>query len=216
MGTAAWGVGVAQKYADIGLVGITAGYRLSDGESVTPVDAIDDARAAVRWVREHADELNIDPNRIVVRGSSAGGHLATIIAELPGDTVQNRTSCIPNALVLISPAVDLMNDGWFAKLIGPDNNPVDYSPVNQVRSGMPPTLVLQGKTDTVTPAAGAEKFCDEMHKAGNRCDLVLYDHVGHLFTPEGESDQDMPNPDPKVAAEAWQKSIQFLTSLGYL
>ncbi len=216
MGTAEWGLGVAQKYAEMGLVGITAGYRLSDQVAVTPIDAIDDARSAVRWVREHSGELKIDPDRIVVRGSSAGGHLASMIAELPEDSVGSETSCVPNALVLISPAVNLTRDGWFVKLLGPDNNASDYSPVDQVRSGMPPTLILQGKTDTVTPAAGAEKFCNEMHKAGNRCDLVLYDHVGHLFTPEGESDQDMPNPDPKVAADAWQKAEQFLKSLGYL
>ena len=216
MGSADWGVGVAQKYADLGLVGITAGYRLSDQKTVTPVDAVEDARSAIRWVREHADELKIDPDRIVARGSSAGGHLATIIAELPGDTTNGQTSCVPNALVLISPAVDLVNDSWFAKLIGSDKRPTDYSPINQVRTGMPPTLILQGKTDTVTPAEGAKKFTTLMQVLGNRCELVLYDHVGHLFTPEEESDQDMPNPDPKVAAEAWRESVQFLKSLGYL
>jgi acetyl esterase/lipase len=81
---------------------------------------------------------------------------------------------------------------------------------------MPPTLILEGKTDTVTPLKGVRKFHDLMVAQKNRCDLVVFDGVGHLFTPSNEPDDRMPNPDPQVTAEAWREVDKFLISLGLL
>jgi acetyl esterase/lipase len=60
------------------MVGLAVGYRL-DTPAALP-GQLEDAQAAVEWTREHADEYAIDPERIGVMGSSAGGHLAALLA----------------------------------------------------------------------------------------------------------------------------------------
>ena len=77
-------------------------------------------------------------------------------------------------------------------------------------------MILHGRADTVTPLKGVQKFHDRMTLFQNRCELQVYDGVGHLFTPEGEPDDGYPNPEPNVQADAWLKIEEFLGSLGFL
>ncbi|MFH0883542.1 MAG: alpha/beta hydrolase [bacterium] len=216
MGSVEWAFGAARRFAEMGMVGIAVSYRLSDQRTITPVDAMADARMAIRWVRKNAEQLGISPNRIAAYGWSAGAHLAASAAIFPDLPPQQKTSCVPNALLLKSPGVDVIGDHWFMKLLGDSLNPGEYSPVEHVHSELPPTLILQGRTDTVTPLSGAQRFCDEMIEAGNRCDLVIYEGVGHLFTPAGEPDNGSPNSDPEVEKDSWRKMDGFLRSLGYI
>jgi|SRR5450755_4364074 acetyl esterase len=74
MGEPSWGFGLAQHFAEHGMVAIAAQYRLSDQKTTTPLDAMADARAAIRWIRTNATSLGVDPNRIAAYGWSAGGH----------------------------------------------------------------------------------------------------------------------------------------------
>ena len=55
-----------------------------------------------------------------------------------------------------------------------------------------------------------------MKEVGNDCELVIYENVGHLFTPSSEPDNGWPNPDPDIQAKASNKADDFLRSLGYL
>ncbi|NHN21625.1 alpha/beta hydrolase, partial [Bacillus amyloliquefaciens] len=80
------------------------------------------------------------------------------------------------------------------------------SPVAHIRKGMPPTLILQGDVDTVTPLAGARLFCERMRADGNRCELHVYEGYGHVFTPAGIRDDGMPEPDPKISADASRRA----------
>jgi acetyl esterase/lipase len=68
----------------------------------------------------------------------------------------------------------------------------------------------------VTTLKGVQRFCDRMKAAGNRCELHIYDDVGHLFTPASERDDGTPNPDPDVQAEAYLEADRFLASLGFI
>jgi acetyl esterase/lipase len=92
-GSAEWTFGQARYFAKLGMVGISVEYRLANGASVSPFDAVEDARAAVRWVRSKADLLNLDPKRVAAYGESAGGLLAaaTAITEEP----PRKKSCKP-------------------------------------------------------------------------------------------------------------------------
>ncbi|UCC85026.1 MAG: alpha/beta hydrolase [Gemmatimonadota bacterium] len=216
IGSAEWAFGRATHFAELGMVAIAAQYRLSDQKSITPLEAMADARAVIRWVRSNADRLGIASDRIAAYGWSAGAHLAACAAifedSLPNVTVSNA----PNALVFVSPAVSLEGDSWPQRLLGERASVDEISPDMHVREGLPPTIILQGRTDTVTPLAGVQRFCDRMREAGNRCDLHVYDGVGHLFTPSTEPDDGLPNPDPEVQAEAYQRADEFLRSLGFL
>lgn len=208
-GDVTWAHPRARYYAERGMVGIAAQYRLADQAEVSPLEAVADARAQIAWVRANAARLNIDPNRIVAFGWSAGGHLAVAAAQ-SGDPATR-----PDALVLWSPAVDLESDGWFARLLGARGNVADHSPLREVRAGMPPTLILQGDVDTVTPVGGAQAFCAAMQAARNVCELEIYRGYGHLFTPAGQDDSEEPNTDRAIAKAAEQRADRFLQRRGF-
>lgn len=215
-GEPAWSFGRAQHFAGLGMIAVAAQYRLSNQSTVTPLEAMADARAVIRWMRANADSLGLNSNLIAAYGSSAGGHLA-VSAAIFGDSSSHATiSAVPNALVLISPAVDLENDNWPQKLLGSRAHVSTISPAAHVRKGMPPTLILQGDVDTVTPLKGARLFRDRMRAAGNSCELQVYPGVGHIFTPAGIRDDGWPQPDPKVLSEAMKKADQFLATLGFI
>ena len=215
IGSAEWGFSLAEHFADLGLVGISAQYRLSDKRSVTPLEAIEDSQAVIRWVRSNADTFGIDPSRIAAYGWSAGAHLATCAA-IFGDKTSGEVSGAPNLLLLKSPAVAVGTSEWIQDLLGDRAKAKEISPDLLVREGLPPTLIVQGRTDTVTPTPGVERFCDRMREAGNSCELHIYEGVGHLFTPSTEPDYDWPNPDPKVRAEAAREVDLFLVRLEYI
>ena len=90
------------------------------------------------------------------------------------------------------------------------------SPGELVESGLPPTLLLQGRTDTVTPLVGTQRFHQRMLPAGNSSELIVYDTVGHLFTPSREPDDGWPHPDSEVRAASYRAAETFLRSLGFV
>lgn len=223
MGSAEWGFGRARHFAGLGLVAIAVQYRLSGSEhpGVTPIEAMADARDAICWARSKRADLGIDPERIAAYGWSAGAHLAAMAAISPredasGEDRPKEPACAPDALILVSPAVSLHHDAWLKRILGDRASVADISPDVHVRDGMPPTLLLQGRSDTVTPLEGTRRFHEAMLAAGNRSELIVYDGVGHLFTPSSEPDDGWPNPDPAVRAAAYDAADAFLRSLGYI
>ncbi|MFQ5583551.1 MAG: prolyl oligopeptidase family serine peptidase, partial [Calditrichia bacterium] len=150
-------------------------------------------------------------------GWSAGAHLAASAAIFTGKTDSNKeVSCIPNALILVSPALSLSNDGWVKRILL-DRVPVkSISPAEHVRKNMPPTIILIGREDTVTPLEGTQRFCLAMEEKGNKVELHIFDNVGHLFTPAGEPDDRWPNPDKEVQARAYKKADEFLEMHGFI
>lgn len=217
MGEPQWAFPRAKHFAERGMVAVAAQYRLSDQKEITPLEAMADARAVIRWMRKHADSLGIDPGHIAAYGWSAVAHLAASTAIFdesdPGDSI---ISAAPNALVLVSPAVSLAADGWVQRLLGQRGNARDISPDEYVRRGLPRTLILEGSDDTVTPLSGVKRFCERLRAAGNNCELHVYQGFGHLFTPRGIPDDGMPKPDPAISADAAARADRFLKALGFL
>lgn len=213
-GGASWSFGRAKHFAELGFVSIAVQYRLSDQKNITPIDAMEDARDIIKWIRLNKDLLKIDPNKLVGYGWSAGAHLVTS-ASIFSDS-NSSVSSSPNALILVSPAVSLEKDGWFRELLLDRVKVSEVSPEENIKNGLPPTLILQGRDDTVTPLAGVENFASKMKSKGNICELIVFDNVGHLFTPSSEPDDGFPNPDKKVQSMAYEKADEFLKSLGYI
>lgn len=215
-GEAGWMDSIAEQYAGLGMVAVSVDYRLSRND-VTPFDAVADARSAIRWVRQEAKRLGINPDKVVALGTSAGAHLAasTAIFDEPWGSA---VSSVPNALVLRSPAVSVATSNWFRKLTGGVAQAAALSPDLHVRTGLPPMLLLQGEEDNVTPAAGAQRFCQRMQALGNTCKLKLYPEVGHLFTRNLAS-QEVPDYDAidrSVSKDASDASIAFLREHGFI
>lgn len=205
----------ARHFAARGMVAITADYRVATRHQVKPVSCVADAKSCVRWVRQNAERLGIDPARIVGSGGSAGGHLAAATATLPGLDEKGEDmgiSSAPNALVLFNPALVLapiegMNAKGFEEKMSAERfgcEPKEISPIHHVRAGLPPTLILHGRADSTVVFASAEAFANAMKKAGNRCELVGYEGQPHgFFNGAGY--------EPTLA-----EADKFLVSLGYL
>jgi len=236
-GSAEWTFRYARHFASKGLVAVSVDYRLSDQKTITPLEAMADARTAMRWVRGHASRLGIDSHRIAAFGQSAGGHLAVCTAifndpkeyksewmdcggrRVPSNWLfddpidKTSVSCSPNALVLFYPVVATGYDDWTETMLMGKADSHAISPYNHIRQGLPPTVILQGKLDHQIPFERAARFSDRMRAAGNRCELYLFEDVGHLFIPRGIKDVAGNDPDPKVEATALDKADQFLASL---
>jgi len=200
-----WGYGNCRRLAAKGIVGISFEYRLRWRHGTTPIESVADAKSAVRWTRLHAAELGIDPDRIVVAGFSAGGHLAASTGIIqgydePGE--DTSVSSVPNAMVLSSAAVDVADPGWFSECLAGRGDARALSPAQHVRSGLPPAIVFQGIKDQLADFSKVEAFCNNMRAAGNRCELFTF-KGGHFREPA-----DWP------VEEA--RTDEFLQSLGFL
>lgn len=173
----------ADHYARLGLVGVSVEYRLvTQAKTTSPVDCAKDGRSAVRYLKTHAEELGIDPEKIVVAGGSAGGHVAAGTALFDGidDSQDDRdVSPSPAALVLYYPVIDTSSSGYGNVKCG--DRWREISPLHRVRNGAPPTIVFHGTGDTVTPFVGAKAFDNAMEVSGNECELVVHDGGVHGY-----------------------------------
>ncbi|MDP2326046.1 MAG: alpha/beta hydrolase [Gammaproteobacteria bacterium] len=118
VGEPEWAFPRSRHFTEGGMVAVAAQYRLADQDSVTPIEAMADARAVIRWKRTHADSLDIDPERIAAYGWSAGGHLAACAATFETGASVGAVSSVPNALVLQSPAVSVASDRQSLRVAG--------------------------------------------------------------------------------------------------
>jgi acetyl esterase len=215
-GSAEWVFEAARRFASLGMVAVAVDYRLSAGK-ITPIEALDDARASFRWIRRHAAEFAIDPKRVAGYGVSAGGHLVAAAAtlNLPGDGIDDASSK-PNLLLLWSPALDLAADKYFVKLLQGRAKASDYSPTEHVDASTPPTCIVNGDKDYVTPLPRAELFRDRVVKGGGVCELHVYRGVGHLLTRNLAEQENTFDPDPKFRADGIAQHVRFLRERGFI
>lgn len=172
----------SEYFASRGVLAIAAEYRIKKKHGTTPFDAVEDAKSAIRWVREHAKELNINPKKIISAGGSAGGHIAICTALIDGHENVNenlKISSVPNAIVAYNPVLDTTKKGYGAeKVIGRET---EISPCHQVKKDMPPVLVFHGTKDKTVPFENAERFQNLMKLANNSCELISFEGEGHGF-----------------------------------
>ena len=167
----------AEPLAELGFVAMSMEYRVRSRNDSTIPESMADAFAAFRWAEENAEELGIDPARIVVSGGSAGGHLAATVG-----TIAEHAGNGPSAMVLYNPATDLreiVNAGRLSDLIEGDADAV--SPSAHIKPGGPRTLIFHGEDDTTVPISQSEAFCEAMIAAGNQCELSRFAGEGHGF-----------------------------------
>jgi acetyl esterase/lipase len=199
----------ASAMAGFGHVGLTVQYRLT-GQSPWPAQ-IHDVKAAIRWTRAHAEELDIDPERIVLWGSSAGAHLALLAAGTPDDPEFDGgagsagVSSAVAAVVAVhaptsffvgppdrrhsTPASALMGDG------ATEAAARAASPLSHVSERFPPTLLLHGTQDRVVHHSASQRMLDALRAVRAPADLHLFHGHGHGFAA-------VPSMRAVIAAEA--------------
>ena len=198
-----------EHLASRGIVAMSAEYRIKSKHGTTPAECVKDGKSAIRWMRKNAAELGIDPDRIIAGGGSAGGHVAAAVATTEGfeeDGEDLSVSCRPQALVLFNPVYDNGPEGFGYSTVK------DYwkqiSPMHNISSNTPPTIVMFGTQDKHVSAGVAQEYKRLMEEKGRRCDLHLYEGQAHGFFNLGKS------------REYYDKTVadmdSFLESLGYL
>jgi acetyl esterase/lipase len=200
----------ARYYASRGMVAALVEYRFADpGTLEAPVDSIQDAKSAVRWIRGHADELEIDPNRIATAGASAGGHLAAFTGMVEGlDDPQDDLgiSAKANAVILFSAVVNNGPDQFGYDRVGAQYP--QFSPAHNVSVDDPPTIAFVGTDDPIVPEEIYYDLRDQMAAAGVRLDLHVYEGQGHTLSSTAWN-----NP---YFYEVLTETDRFLASLGWL
>jgi len=198
----------SEYFATRGMVGVRVEYRvIPKGDNGPPVVCCNDAKSAMRWVRSHAAELGIDPERIAASGGSAGGHLAAFTSmvegvEDPADDI--KISPRGNALVLFNPVFDNgPENGWGHARVG--NRYKEFSPAHNIKSDTPPAIVFLGGNDNLIPVSVLDRFKSNMSKANARCETHVYAEQPHGFF----------NKDPYKTATLIEAD-KFLASLGWL
>jgi acetyl esterase len=173
----------AKWAATLGMVGIAPDYRTKGRFGTSPLESVADGRAALRWVEDNAGLLGIDPRKIVVGGSSAGGHVAlwTAIAHTPPGSATNEAPQIkPIAIILVSPVSDTStNTGYTPKRFG--ENAEALSPVHQLDAPMPPVLVFHGDADKTVTNQQTIALRDRLVATSNVCEFVSVPGGGHGF-----------------------------------
>lgn len=204
-----------------GMVAMVADYRVKSRNNVLANKCVSDAKSAIRWVREHASELGVDPDKIAAGGGSAGGHLAAATATIPDfDEKEEDTSISskPNALVLFNPALVLAplesnNEETNKRMLALEKRfgvkPERMSPYHNLTDKIPPTIIFHGTSDTTVPFESVKLYTEKMHKLGNACTLVAYKDEPHGFFNYGKKANS-----PFI--DTVNKMDRFLVSLGYI
>lgn len=172
----------AKYFSGRGIICILADYRVESRQKTSPFESLKDAKSAIRFIRENAATFQIDTAKIIASGGSAGGHLAAATAMVSAFNEAGEdlsVSCVPNALVLFNPVIDNGPAGYGYDRIGDAYK--DFSPLHNIRSGAPPTILFLGTNDKLIPVATARYFQEAMHRVGSRCELFLYDGQPHGF-----------------------------------
>jgi acetyl esterase len=173
--------GYSKYMSSRGLIAISAQYRTHKSHKAIPKQCVEDGKEAIRYIRKHAMELGIDPDKIIAGGGSAGGHVAAACAMCPEIDSQSKSpiSCTPNALVLLNPVYDNGPDGYGHRRV--TEYWKDISPLHNIRKGLPPTIVFFGSKDKHVPVATINTFHKKMTELGNECSTYIYTEQAHGF-----------------------------------
>ena len=187
----------AIDYAARGYVGLSINYRLT-GEAPFPA-SVEDVRCAIRWLRAHAKDYNVDPERIGGYGNSAGAHLVTHLAlagpdpMLDGDAPWKEQSSLLQAACASATPADFTEavGANAARLQSPGSffhGPVDTltdrlrmaSPITFARADAPPILLIHGDKDTTVRPEQSHKLYAALKAAGAKdVALMIIHDVGH-------------------------------------
>lgn len=195
--TPGWG----ESWANEGYAAVSINYRLTD-EATFPAQ-IHDCKGAIRWLRAHADDYDLDPKRIGVWGSSAGGHLAALLgttggvaslegdlgcADQPSDVQAVCAWMAPTHLYSMAAACEHQDywapDSVLSALLGGqlsehEDQARAASPATWVSGDEPPFLIAHGDADTVVPYQQALVLHDRLLHVGVDTALYTFQGAGH-------------------------------------
>ncbi|AZA53392.1 alpha/beta hydrolase [Chryseobacterium sp. G0201] len=185
------GYQIAKWFNTQGISAFVLNYRLPTSPDLKQkeIAPLQDVQAAIKYLRKNAEQYGISPEQIGVIGTSAGGHLAATVSNIPTDYTELKGdwgsfSTIPNFAILVSPVIDL---GEFAH-IGSRNSLLgenassekikEYSMQNRVTEKTPPTILFHAQNDKTVPVMNSILYYQEMTKNKVKGAMFIF--------PEGE------------------------------
>jgi acetyl esterase/lipase len=188
-----------------GYAAASINYRYSQ-QAIFPAQ-IQDCKAAVRWLRAHAKENNLDPDRFGVWGASAGGHLVALLGTT-GDVKKFDVGENLNVSSRVQAVVDFFGPTDFTQMskYSLPNSPFDHdatnapealliggavqenkdkaaaaNPITYITKNDPPFLIMHGNKDNLVPYQQSELLRDALQKAGVPVTLKIVEGAGHGF-----------------------------------
>jgi acetyl esterase/lipase len=209
LGDRSYELAMARFLGTMGYTAATASYRLCN-ERVQHPAPVQDALAAVKFLRANAGRYGIDSKRIAIGGESAGGHLALLVGLTrdPGiyhdDSYLGVSSDVCAVIDIYGPTLlgpRYQGSTWIVKrfldsYLGgpPEKFPERYaeaSPLTHVRGDAPPVLIVHGDLDNVVDLKQAEMLEKSLRACGGRCALVRVAGAGHGWGIEFTSNNSM-------------------------
>jgi acetyl esterase/lipase len=186
----------AASLATRGYVVASVGYRLS--QHATFPAQIEDCKAAIRWLRAHAQKYHIDPERVGVWGASAGGHLVALLGTSGGVKELEGSLGHPDQSSRVQAVVDWFGPADLLKMTAMRKDPKSAvglllggsveenpdkarkaSPVTYVTPDDPPFLIMHGDADKLVPLEQSEVLADALKKAGVEVTFIVHKGAGH-------------------------------------
>lgn len=171
--------GMAEWLSDNGITTIIVKYRLPNGHQEVPLE---DAKAAVNYLRDNAERLGVDPNKVGVSGNSAGGHLAAWCSNVL--TGEDK----PNFTILIYPVISgtmwsgRPQQGTIEALLGKWRTDVDVANIScdlLVTEQTPPALLLHSDDDILATTANSTLYYKALKHHGVKASMHIYPSGGH-------------------------------------
>jgi acetyl esterase/lipase len=193
--------GLIKQLAARGYVAVTVSYRFAPKYQFPA--QVYDVKAAVRWLRAHAAEYHIDPNRIGVTGGSAGGHLAQFLGVTSDVKEFEGDGGNPNQSSRVTCVVNYFGPSDFTKSYGKSVDAAEVlplflggnleqarqrhiasSPLNWVTPNAAPTLCVHGTKDPYVAYEQATWIVDRLKACGVEAELLTMEGAGHGFSGE--------------------------------
>lgn len=183
-----------------GIAVVAIRYRLS-GEAIWPAQ-IEDCKAAIRFLRAHASDYQLDPRRLAVAGASAGGHLAAVVGTTGNDRRFDVGDFLEHSSRVVA-VVDLFGPTNVLAMIGQPSS-IDHAaanapealllggaiqtkpemvrsadPMTYIDAGTPPMLIIHGVKDNIVPIHQSELLHEALREAKVSSELIKLENGGH-------------------------------------
>ena len=208
---------IAKWMNTLGISAFVLNYRLPTSSDLVQkeIAPLQDIQASIKYIRKNASQWGISPEQLGVVGTSAGGHLATLVSNISKDFIDLKgdwetISSIPNFAILFCPVIDLgeyAHKGSRDSLLGENVSTEkisEFSTQNLVTDKTPPTILFHNQDDTAVPPMNSILYFKAMTKNKVKGALFIFPKGGHRFFV---TDKDPLNQNWKKLCADWLSSI---------
>jgi len=178
------GTRLTRPLAALGYTGIASSYRLAD-EASWPAQ-LHDVKTAIRWTRANASRLGVEPDRVVILGHSAGAHLAICASGTQNDPAFEGAGGLPDVRTDLAACIAFYPPAEMGAnpALAPDASEEvrqSFSPINYVKAGFPPTMLLHGTADLTLSVDQSLQLYHALRQVGAPVELHVIEGVTHIF-----------------------------------